>query len=95
MFAIEPPEQIDDLRLRDWVESAGGLVRNNKRRPVQKGERDQHTLGLPDTDLRRSPVQEFGVGRELHFGKKLLQPGRKGGPSTMVVSFPRFFEVAL
>src|ERR1700684_2921090 len=54
MLAIQAPEQIDDLGLGHWVQSAGGLVGDDQRRPMQQRERDKDTLRLPNADLTRS-----------------------------------------
>src|ERR1022692_3407605 len=75
--AIQLSEQTNDLYLGDRIKGAGWLVRHDKHGPVQKSQRDEHTLGLPHADLTRSPAQKSDVARQLHLrhqsGNSFLQ----------------------
>src|SRR6266581_6367464 len=57
-FSAGSGEQIEHLPLCDHVKRAGGLVRNQKRRRVQKSHHDENPLRLTRADLARKTLQE-------------------------------------
>src|SRR5947208_3345730 len=58
-FSVEGREQLQDFCLRDQVEGTGRLIGNQQWRAMENGHRDQHSLGLADTELRRISLQKF------------------------------------
>src|SRR5207302_6647205 len=57
-LAIEPREQLQHFGLRDDIQRAGGLVRDQQLRVVQNGHGDEDTLCLPHTDFPRVAVEK-------------------------------------
>ena len=64
--AIQPPEKLQDFRLRDGVERAGGLVGNQQPRLVENRHRDQHTLRLSHAELAGIAFQEGRLRGQVH-----------------------------
>ena len=62
-----------DFGLSDGVQSAGGLIGNEERRPVKDGHGDDDTLGLAHAQLGRPAAQEIVIVREAD----ICQGGRE------------------
>jgi hypothetical protein len=51
-LAPQPSEKPQNLRLRDYIERAGGFIGNQQPRPVQNRECNENALRESDTELR-------------------------------------------
>ena len=95
-LAIQAAKQSDDLSLGHGIEGAGGFVRDEDRRVMEKRQRDEDSLRLSDADLAGLPVQEaFVVDRQLDLFHELPQTVLEGQPCGRSMRPPGSIEVGL
>ena len=67
-LAVQPGKQFQYFRLRDGIESAGWLVREQQGRAMKRGHGNTNALPLANAQLRGTPPKKFLVGRKRDAG---------------------------
>ncbi len=62
--SVQIAKKLQNFRLRNYVERAGGFIGDEQSRTMQDRHRDQNPLRLPYAHLRRELVLEFIVRRK-------------------------------
>ena len=92
--AVQIPQQPYNLSLSNRIQGAGRLVGYQNRGTMQKGQCNQHSLRLPNTDLAGLSAEKANVtGGQLHLVHQLVQARFQRFPSRRFVGAPGFLKM--
>jgi hypothetical protein len=92
-LGLQPPHQVEDLRLNGDVQRRRRFVRDQKLRRADQRQRDHRSLPHAAAELVRIGIEPAGGGGNLHHLEHLDDPGAAGGGVQILVQQHHFADL--